>query len=124
MALSDERIEEISGAVPGSDDHEGHIDALEFARAIEAEVRAQDEALIRQLVEALENSGDMVFKDTAKAVLREAAITAAVGAAPPKDSAEFALAALVAAGHVSQSKVDYARALMPEGGHAPEAAPD
>lgn len=43
----------------------------------------------------------------------KAAIIAGVGAAPPKDSAEFALAALVAAGHVSQSKVDYARALMP-----------
>lgn len=56
--------------------------------------------------------------------LLQAAIRAGVGAAPPKDSAEFALAALVAAGHVSQSKVDYARALMPEGGDAPKAAPD
>ena len=52
------------------------------------------------------------------------AIIAAVGAAPPKDSAEFALAALVAAGHVSQSKVDYARALMPEGGDVTQAAPE
>lgn len=48
-----------------------------IARAVEAEVRAQDDALIRQMLEALDNSSDMVFKDPAKAVLREAAITAA-----------------------------------------------
>ena len=59
----------------------------------------------------------------ARQVLK-AAIIAGVGAAPPKDSAEFALAALVAAGHVSQSKVDEARALMPEGGDVPKAAPE
>ena len=50
---------------------------LASARAIEAEVRAQDEALIRQLVEALENSSDLVFKDTTKADARDEAITAA-----------------------------------------------
>ena len=54
----------------------------------------------------------------------QTAIIAGVGAAPPKDSAEFALAALVAAGHVSQSKADEARALMPEGGDVPKAAPE
>ena len=32
----------------------GSIHIIRFARAIEAEVRKQDEALIRQLVEALE----------------------------------------------------------------------
>lgn len=32
----------------------GSIHIIRFARAIEAEVRAQDEALIRQLVDALE----------------------------------------------------------------------
>ena len=53
----------------------------------------------------------------------KAAIIAGVGAAPPKDSAEFSLAALVAAGHVSQSKVDYARALMPEGGYKAKTVP-
>ncbi len=58
----------------------------------------------------------------ARQVLK-AAIIAGVGAAPPKDSAEFALAALVAAGHVSQSKVDYARALMPEGGYKAKTVP-
>lgn len=53
----------------------------------------------------------------------QSAIIAGVGAAPPKDSAEFALAALVAAGHVSQSKVDEARALMPAGGYKAKTVP-
>ena len=34
------------------------FDALGFARAIEAEVRKQDEALIRQMLEALETCND------------------------------------------------------------------
>ena len=64
------------------------------------------------------------FKDRNKAfdVLQDA-IWAGVGAAQPKDSAEFALAALVAAGHVSHSKVDEARALMPAGGYKEKAVP-
>ena len=62
--------------------------------------------------------------EVAERLPRFAAIIAGVGAAPPKDSAEFALAALVAAGHVSQSKVDEARALMPEGGDVTQAAPE
>ena len=41
-----------------------------------AEVREQDDALILQLVEALENSSDLVFKDTTKADARDLAITA------------------------------------------------
>lgn len=49
---------------------------LASARAIEAEVRKEDDALIRQLVEALENSSDLVFKDTTKADARDLAITA------------------------------------------------
>lgn len=36
----------------------GDIHIIKFARAIEAEVSAQDTALIRQLVEALETCGD------------------------------------------------------------------
>lgn len=45
--LSDERIAEICGAL------EQQGDAMrQFARAIEEEVRKQDEALIRQLMEA------------------------------------------------------------------------
>lgn len=56
MALTPERIEEISREhlrVVGA----GYVrpsDATDFARAIEAEVRKDDEALVRQLVEALE----------------------------------------------------------------------
>lgn len=42
----------------------------------EGKQREQDEALIRQLVEALENSSDLVFKDTTKADARDLAITA------------------------------------------------
>ena len=48
-----------------------------FGYAIEAEVQKQDDALILQLVEALENSSDLVFKDTTKADARDLAITAA-----------------------------------------------
>lgn len=48
-----------------------------IAQAIEAEVSKQDEVLIRQLVDALENSSDLVFKDTTKADARDLAITAA-----------------------------------------------
>jgi len=73
MALSDADIARIIAATPcavvGSYVHT-------FARAIEADVRAQDEALIRQLVEALENSSDLVFKDTTKADARDEAIAA------------------------------------------------
>ena len=48
------------------------FDALAFARAIEAEVRKQDEALIRQLVEALESvDGAMPFP-VARQVLKVA----------------------------------------------------
>ena len=50
MALSDDRIFEIAEAY-GTLDSEYR--RAEFARAIEAEVRKQDTALIRQLVEAL-----------------------------------------------------------------------
>jgi len=42
-----------------------------FARAIEAEVRKQDEALIRQMLEALKNTHDVGCNQT------DAAITAA-----------------------------------------------
>ena len=47
-----------------------------FGYAVEAEVRKQDDALILQLVEALENSSDLVFKNPRKADARDAAITA------------------------------------------------
>lgn len=49
MALSDERIDDLAQNY-GLD----WVDYEPFARAIEAEVRKQDDALILQLVEALE----------------------------------------------------------------------
>jgi|GEM_PF-2942385 len=52
----------------------GSIHIIRFARAIEAEVRAQDEALIRQLVDALDGS---IAITMIKIDLRNAALTAA-----------------------------------------------
>lgn len=52
MALSDDRIYEIAEAY-GTLDSEYR--RAEFARAIEAEVRKDDEALIRQMLDALEH---------------------------------------------------------------------
>ena len=73
MALTPEQIKDEAS-------YHGFIGSTEmlvkFARAIEAEVRKDDEALIRQLLEALENSSDLVFKDTTKADARDLAITA------------------------------------------------
>ena len=60
MALSDDRIFEIAEAY-GTLDSEYR--RAEFARAIEAEVRKQDTALIRQLVEALENSHATLWEE-------------------------------------------------------------
>ena len=60
MALSDDRIAEMMrdtwGCASIAPRH-----AAAFARAIEAEVRMQDDALIRQLVEALEGSISMTM---------------------------------------------------------------
>lgn len=76
MALSDDDVALIVASVPEpiGDDAATWVSDLCFA--IEAEVQAQDEALIRQLVDALENSSDLVFKDTTKADARDLAITA------------------------------------------------
>lgn len=60
MALSDDRIFEIAEAY-GTLDSEYR--RAEFARAIEAEVHKQDTALIRQLVEALENSNATLWEE-------------------------------------------------------------
>ena len=56
MALSDDQIVNIWGREPRY--HAAPIGSTDiaFARAIEAEVRKQGDALIRQLVEALEGS--------------------------------------------------------------------
>lgn len=55
MALSDKKIDAVTLLQWG--EMKGHPLAAHraYARAIEAEVRGQDEALIRQLVEALEH---------------------------------------------------------------------
>lgn len=53
MALSDERIDDLAQNY-GLD----WLDYEPFARSIEAEVRKQDEALIRQMLDALENGPD------------------------------------------------------------------
>lgn len=61
MAMSDEQIDMIRchSQIPQATDREylqlTRADMRVFARSIEAEVRAQDTALIRQLVDALEN---------------------------------------------------------------------
>ena len=69
MALSDDRIFEIAEAY-GTLDSEYR--RAEFARAIEAEVRKQDTALIRQLVEALEAIDDAMPFPAARQVLKVA----------------------------------------------------
>lgn len=58
MALSDERIDYLARNY-GLD----WVDYELFARAIEAEVRKSDEALIRKLVEALENSNATLWEE-------------------------------------------------------------
>ena len=58
MALSDEQIvltaRQIGGLFDDLAVHYQSDDIVRFARAIEAEVRKDDEALIRQMLEALE----------------------------------------------------------------------
>lgn len=71
MALSDKQISRIwdKHTIPVFD--KTGINPIVFARAIEAEVRKQDEALIRQLVAALEgyrrNHNDMQPCDAERA---------------------------------------------------------
>jgi len=52
MALSDDKLWDLWNAQ--GTDNMSKEEAFVFARAIEAEVRKQDDALIRQLVEALD----------------------------------------------------------------------
>ena len=58
MALTTERIKELWDAYRAALPR-----YLGFAKAIEAEVRKQDDALIRQLVEALENSNATLWEE-------------------------------------------------------------
>ena len=77
MALTPERIDAVALKCSNSYCVEnGSRFNHDFARAIEAEVRKQDDALILQLVEALENSSDLLFKNPRKSDARDLAITA------------------------------------------------
>lgn len=58
MALSDERLDAIRQADSGALNFVTLRQFRAIARAIEAEVRKQDEALIRQMLDALENGPD------------------------------------------------------------------
>jgi len=82
MALSDEleALAKRHGALSYRNRADTQNPAFGFSEAglasLLAEVRKQDDALILQLVEALENSSDLVFKDTTKADARDLAISA------------------------------------------------
>ena len=55
MALSDDALWQIIDAVPGCEERgDGGAWLVSVLRAVEAEVRKQDTALIQQLVEAIE----------------------------------------------------------------------
>ena len=74
MELSKKALMRAVNSVPEGDDV--GVWVVGVCRAVESEVRKHDEAMILQLVEALENSSDLVFKDTTKADARDLAITA------------------------------------------------
>ena len=71
MALSDDRIAEMMRDTWGCSSIAPRH-AAPFARAVEAEVRKQDEALIRQLVEALESVDSAMPFPVARQVLKVA----------------------------------------------------
>ena len=77
MALSDKKIDAVTLLQWG--EMKGHPLAAHraYARAIEAEVRGQDDALIRQLVEALDNHAGNYKLTLAECTPIEAVITAA-----------------------------------------------
>ena len=77
MELSDEQISRIWDAHTVPVFGKTGINPIVFARAIEAEVRKDDEALIRQLVEALENHQGNYKLTDAQCVPVNAAVTAA-----------------------------------------------
>lgn len=61
MALSDDKLWDLWNT-QGTDDM-SKAEAFVFARAIEAEVRKQDDALILQLLEALEQSHATLWEE-------------------------------------------------------------
>ena len=60
LALAQQHLKAFAQFSPGGVWFEGEV---EFARAVEAEVRKQDDALILQLVEALENSHATLWEE-------------------------------------------------------------
>ena len=77
MALTPEQIDRLIQQADGLAPKEGSIFRA-LAKLTEAEVRKQDEALIRQLVEALENSNATLWEeDDDPSRPAHAAITAA-----------------------------------------------
>ena len=72
MALSKAALKRIIGAVPEPEDDDIGKWVVGVIRSIEAEVRKQDEALILQLVEALESVDGAVPFPVARQVLKVA----------------------------------------------------
>ena len=70
MALSKSALKRVIDSVP--EGHEVGVWVVRVCRAVEAEVRKQDEALIRQLVEALESVDDAMTSPVARQVLKVA----------------------------------------------------
>ena len=72
MALSKAALKRIIGAVPEPEDDDIGKWVVGVIRSIEAEVRKQDDALIRQLVDALESVDDAMPFPVARQVLKVA----------------------------------------------------
>lgn len=72
MALSKATLKRIIGATPEPEDDDIGKWVVGVIRSIEAEVQKQDEALIRQLVEALESVDDAMPFPVARQVLKVA----------------------------------------------------
>ena len=70
MALSKSALKRAIDSVP--EGHDVGVWVVRVCRAVEAEVRKQDEALIRQLVEALESVDDAMPFPVARQVLKVA----------------------------------------------------
>ena len=61
MALSKSALKRVIDSVP--EGHDVGVWVVRVCRAVEAEVRKQDDALIRQMVEALENSNATLWEE-------------------------------------------------------------
>ena len=70
MALSKSALKRVIDSVP--EGHDVGVWVVRVCRAVEAEVRKQDDALIRQLVDALESVDDAMPFPVARQVLKVA----------------------------------------------------